>query len=155
MTILANEIEKFLKKLLEENAVLELQRTELAEIFTCVPSQINYVLETRFSEHQGYHVESRRGGGGYIRIVKLAPMQSADLLQLIDKAKDKSFSQFAGYSMINRLMEEGLLSERESRIIKAMLSDYTLYGADDRDLLRGRMLRTVLVNLLRSDIENG
>ena len=72
MGTLADEIERYIKKILEasHDGIVELQRNELALQFSCVPSQINYVLSTRFTTEQGYIVESRRGGGGYVRIVK-------------------------------------------------------------------------------------
>ena len=72
MARLSDMIEEFIKALLEEsNGQLELQRNELADYFECAPSQINYVLATRFSLDRGYYIESRRGGGGYIRIIRL------------------------------------------------------------------------------------
>lgn len=73
MPRLSNIIEEFIKELLEEteDGIVEIQRNELADYFDCAPSQINYVLTTRFTPYMGYYVESRRGGGGYIKIVKV------------------------------------------------------------------------------------
>ena len=68
---LSNIIEEFIKEMLEESREIELQRNELANRFNCVPSQITYVISTRFSPERGYSVESRRGGGGYIRISRV------------------------------------------------------------------------------------
>ncbi len=70
---LSNIIEEFIKEMLAENREIELQRNELANRFNCVPSQINYVISTRFSPERGYSVESRRGGGGDIKITRTAP----------------------------------------------------------------------------------
>ena len=73
-------IEEYLKKVLQEEGKIEIQRNEIAEIFDCVPSQINYVINTRFTMQHGYDVESKRGGGGYIRIVKVQVNNNIDLL---------------------------------------------------------------------------
>ena len=64
-------IEDFIKELFEEEEQIEIQRNDLAQKFNCVPSQINYVISTRFKPSQGYYVESRRGGGGHILIKKV------------------------------------------------------------------------------------
>ncbi|NLK42961.1 MAG: CtsR family transcriptional regulator, partial [Tissierellia bacterium] len=71
---LTNIIERFLKSLIDaqEDGIIEIQRNELAEKFNCAPSQINYVLSTRFTPYKGYYIESRRGGGGYIKIIKVS-----------------------------------------------------------------------------------
>jgi len=158
MSVLANEIEKYLKKCLADSSdgILELRRIELAEIFACVPSQINYVLDTRFANYHGYHVESRRGGGGYIRIVKLAPARENDLseiMAMIDSTMGKQFSLNAGASLIGRLTEEGFLTKREAMLINSQLSAVSSLrlSACDAALLRSVLLRAVLVNLLRND----
>ena len=81
MAQLSDAIEKFIKDLMEEGAQVEVKRNELAQHFGCAPSQINYVLATRFTPDHGYVIESRRGGGGYIRIVRLAATSREELLQ--------------------------------------------------------------------------
>ena len=158
MSVLANEIEKYLKMRLADSSdgILELRRIELAEIFACVPSQINYVLETRFANYHGYHVESRRGGGGYIRIVKLAPARENDLseiMAMIDSTMGKQFSLDAGISLIARLSKEGFLTKRESMLVSSQLSAVSSLRvpAYDAAVLRSVLLRAVLVNLLRND----
>ena len=114
MTTLANQIEAYIKKLLEQSNsnVLELQRNDLAEIFMCVPSQINYVLETRFAPSQGYLVESRRGGGGYLRIIKIVLSTDNQIDQAVKELGGKSVSEQAGESLINNLVEENFLTNR-------------------------------------------
>ncbi len=64
-------IESYIKKILENSEMIEIRRIEMADLFNCVPSQINYVINTRFTIQRGYLVESKRGGGGYIRIAKV------------------------------------------------------------------------------------
>jgi len=151
---LVNNIERYLKKLLASSpkGYLELKRTDLAEMFMCVPSQINYVLETRFTHEQGYLVESRRGGGGYIKIVKLDVSQDEELLNLINSTVGKMVSQQIGEGLVKRLEEEGFLTKREGILIRAIVDRDTLaVDLPQRDLLRGRILRVVLISLLRED----
>lgn len=153
MSTLSNQIEAYLKQLLaaSESGILELKRSDLASAFTCVPSQINYVLETRFSPSQGYMVESRRGGGGYLRIIRLSMENENDLSALLNSAKDQRVSQQSGTKLLERLLEEDFLTKRESMIIAALTSDHTLKGASDPDALRCTMLNNVLQLLLRDD----
>lgn len=153
MSTLSNQIELYLKKLLaaSETGVLELKRSDLAEIFMCVPSQINYVLDTRFSSHQGYMVESRRGGGGYLRIIRLSMDDDPNLGALLASARDKRVSRQSGDKLVERLMEEELLSRREGMLIQAMIADTVLKAGGDSDLLRGNMLNAMLMLLLRDD----
>ncbi|MDO4581996.1 MAG: CtsR family transcriptional regulator [Bacillota bacterium] len=153
MSTLANQIEEYLKKLLSlsETGILELKRSDLAEIFMCVPSQINYVLDTRFSANQGYMIESRRGGGGYLRIVKLAMDTEPNLVGMIKQAKDARISRQSGEKLIDRLYEEGFLSSREAMLVRNLTDDAVLKKAGDAELLRGELLNTVLLLLLRED----
>ena len=81
---MSDVIEEFIKDLLkDENEYIEIQRNELAEHFNCVPSQINYVIQTRFKPSQGYYVESKRGGGGHIKITKVNITKSNYLMHAI------------------------------------------------------------------------
>ena len=83
MAQLSDTIEQFIKALMEQDKQIEVRRNELAQHFGCAPSQINYVLATRFSVNHGYIIESRRGGGGYIRIVRLQPKNGRNLLDTL------------------------------------------------------------------------
>ena len=151
MNTLVDQIENYIKRLLtERNGVVELKRGDLAGTFMCVPSQINYVLETRFTAQQGYMVESRRGGGGYIRIVRLS-LADPQLIDLI-KSKERRISQQNGQLLIKRLVEEEFLTKREGMIILALLDSSVLeVDHPDAESLRGVMLNTLLINLLRED----
>ena len=153
MSTISNQIEVYLKKLLaaSESGVLELKRSDLAGIFMCVPSQINYVLDTRFSSNQGYLVESRRGGGGYLRIIRLSMDQEINLAHLLDNAKNKRVSRQSGEKLIDRLLEEEFLTSREGMLIKSMAEDNVLKDTEDPDLVRGNLLHAVLLLLLRDD----
>jgi transcriptional regulator CtsR len=156
LSTLADQIEKYLKNLLDnkDTGVLELRRVDLAEIFMCVPSQINYVLETRFTNDHGYHVESRRGGGGYLRIIRLSLDPSKRLNDAIQSIAGQQVTHQAGVGLINRLKEEKFLTKREAMLIQAIIENSLLKNCyEGPDFLRGRILQTVLVNILRKDFE--
>ena len=153
MSTLSNKIEEYLKKLLaaSDSGILEIKRSDLAEIFTCVPSQINYVLSTRFSPSQGYMVESRRGGGGFVRIIRLSMDNENNLTAMLETAGQRKVSRQTGEKLIDRLLEEDFLTSREGMIIKAMINDKIL-GTDEKSAaMRGDMLNSVLLLLLRDD----
>lgn len=153
MNNISDLIENYLKQLLAEssNEFVEVQRSDLAMRFSCVPSQINYVLTTRFSAGHGYFVESRRGSGGYIRIVKIPLDQSADLiLNLCDIIGD-SISQADADGVIGRLLEEKFISLREARVMAAAVDGNILrLSMPVRDKLRALLLKAMITTILRS-----
>ncbi|MBC7343389.1 MAG: CtsR family transcriptional regulator [Clostridia bacterium] len=154
MASLADRIERYLKERLAESeqGIIEIQRHCLADTFACVPSQINYVLATRFSPKQGYLVESRRGGGGYVRIVRIPLEGERELRQLIDQSLGRMVSQQAGEGLIERLWEEGFLSQRERLLMRAVIRAESLpLPLPERDLVRASILRSMLLTLLRED----
>ena len=153
MSTLSNQIEEYLKKLLSnsKDGILEIKRSDLAEIFMCVPSQINYVLSTRFSPNQGYMVESRRGGGGFVRIIKLSMDNETNLTAMLETAGQRKVSRQVGEKLVDRLLEEDFLTRREGMIIKSMINDKLLGSDEKADALRGDMLNAVLLLLLRDD----
>ena len=121
---LSDVIEEFIKSLIKQSeGELEFQRNELAEYFECAPSQINYVLATRFSLDRGYYIESRRGGGGFVRIVKLDLDEDDYLLYLINKRIGATISQQEAQDIVTNIMERGIINEREAAIIEAGLLD--------------------------------
>ena len=167
MATLAKQIENYIKQMIDQSdeGFIDIRRSEMAGLFMCVPSQINYLLETRFSNQQGYLVESRRGGGGFVRIIKLSVEGSENLLAMVNRAEGKQVSQKNGEGLIDRLVEEELLTAREGSFIKAMINGNifrelrTTMPVEEKqqtaqeleEILRGRMLHAVLVNLLRTD----
>ncbi len=152
MNNISDLIESYLKQLLSESneEFVEVQRSDLAMRFSCVPSQINYVLTTRFSAGHGYFVESRRGSGGYIRIVKVPLDQGADLiLDLCDIIGD-SISQADADGVINRLLEEKHISRREARLMSAAVDGNILrLSMPVRDKLRALLLKSMIRSILR------
>ena len=141
-------IEEFIKDLFnDENEAIEIQRNELAEYFNCVPSQINYVISTRFKPSQGYYVESRRGGGGHITIRKVNNTKEDYIMHIINNIGkevtsndvDILISDFLSYDIINR---------KEAKLLKVATSDNVLQLSKDvKDQVRARILKNMLINL--------
>lgn len=144
-------IEDFIKELLEEqDEAIEIQRNELAEHFNCVPSQINYVISTRFKPSQGYYVESRRGGGGHIRIEKVNVTQSNYLMHVINSLDNKITSQEVDI-FISNFLSEGIISKKEAKLLKVATSDNVLTVPQEiKDSLRAKIFKNMLVNLVEN-----
>lgn len=148
---LADLIEEYLENLLggAPDGAVEVQRGELAEKFGCAPSQINYVLDTRFTYAQGYLVESRRGSGGYLRIIKL-PAHARELIRRALERVPEAMSQIQAERCILRLHEEGIITAREARLMAAALTRETLgLALPWRDQVRARIFRAMLLALAR------
>ncbi|EAG4093070.1 CtsR family transcriptional regulator, partial [Listeria monocytogenes] len=122
---------------------------EIADKFECVPSQINYVINTRFTMERGYIVESKRGGGGYIRIIKVKMNDKLQLLEaIISMVHDKKVSQSFSEDVILRLLEEEVITKKEARLMVAALDrEVLILPLPDRDILRSRILEAMLVAL--------
>ncbi len=145
---LSNIIEEFIKEMLEENREIELQRNELANRFNCVPSQINYVISTRFSPERGYSVESRRGGGGYIRITRTAPTGEGYIIHAINLIGD-TISYSDASSLVGEIYKLGIINQREAKIILAAISDNVIpVIQSQKGLIRAKILKNILVNLV-------
>ncbi|EAE3795153.1 CtsR family transcriptional regulator, partial [Listeria monocytogenes] len=128
---------------------VEIKRSEIADKFECVPSQINYVINTRFTMERGYIVESKRGGGGYIRIIKVKMNDKLQLLEaIISMVHDKKVSQSFSEDVILRLLEEEVITKKEARLMVAALDrEVLILPLPDRDILRSRILEAMLVAL--------
>lgn len=150
---LSNSIERFLKSLIDiaEDGIVEIQRNELAEKFDCAPSQINYVLTTRFTPYKGYYIESRRGGGGYIKIIKVSIDEYQDINNIIVDTIGEAITKNKAYHIIDGLIEEKLISHQEGDIIKASIGDRALKNANanDRNKLRADILKNILLILIK------
>ncbi|NLZ52923.1 MAG: CtsR family transcriptional regulator [Thermoanaerobacteraceae bacterium] len=157
MANLSDIIENFIKKMFEDmpEGILEIQRNEMANHFQCAPSQINYVLTTRFTLERGYFVESRRGGGGYIRIKKLKIREDEFLNDIIEFIGE-SISGSDAKAIIERLWEEGVITEREMKILCAAVNKYNLpLSPSNRDVIRARILKAVITALLDFEARKG
>ncbi|CCQ98237.1 Transcriptional regulator CtsR [[Clostridium] ultunense Esp] len=152
MPRITNIIERFIKEMLEEteNGIIEIGRNELAEQFGCAPSQINYVLTTRFTPYKGYYIESRRGGGGYIKIMKVGIEEDQDIGNLIINVIGDSITKNKAYHLIEGLREENIISKREEMLMKAAIEDTALASVTTRrNDLRADILKNMLLILIR------
>ena len=148
---LSDSIESFIKTMLnEESTEVELKRNELAEYFGCAPSQINYVLATRFSPDHGYLTESRRGGGGYIRIVRVVESGSRRLMYLINERIGESIGEEECMRLISQLKEQRIVTADEASLMVAAISARAL-GVPVLDtmkgVLRARMMKSMLMTI--------
>ncbi|WP_047999168.1 CtsR family transcriptional regulator [Lactiplantibacillus herbarum] len=142
-------IEKYLKSILADSEHVEIRRSEIAELFNVVPSQINYVIKTRFTIQNGYLVESKRGGGGYIRIEKVNLVDDADVLDTLIQVIGDSITQRDAYAVVQSLYEDEVLSHREAQLI-LVATDHNTLGVTDRDVessLRARIIIGILNHL--------
>ena len=105
-------IESYLKNILENSEIIEIRRAEMAQLFNCVPSQINYVINTRFTFQRGYLVESKRGGGGYIRISKVKISDQHYFLEQLMESFGTEISEANAFGIIQKLFEEKIITER-------------------------------------------
>lgn len=154
MSTLANRIERYIKDMMSatERNCLELKRKDLAEVFSCVPSQINYVLETRFRDEQGYHVVSRRGAGGCFQIIRLEVVDDQELKSLISAVSGSEMSFKTAEGLLGRLLEESILNRNEYMLIMSMIERDSLVAAGEAEnRVRAAMIKNVLVTLLRVD----
>ncbi|KHD44690.1 CtsR family transcriptional regulator [Streptococcus hongkongensis] len=138
----SDSIEEYIKGLLAHSGIAEIKRSLLADSFQVVPSQINYVIKTRFTESRGYEVESKRGGGGYIRIAKVHFSDKHQLIGSMHATLGDRVSQQAFTDTIQLLFDEKLVTEREGNIILAMATDDVL--GEDASSIRARMLYRLL-----------
>ena len=141
-------IEEFIKELLEENdEYVEIKRNELAERFHCVPSQINYVISTRFKPSQGYYVESKRGGGGNIKIRKINNEKSDYLMYIINNIGKEITSNDVDI-LLSDFLTYNIISEKEAKLLKVATSDNVLkLDSKIKDEVRARILKNMLLNL--------
>lgn len=140
-------IEEFIKELFDDEEEIEIQRNDLAEKFNCVPSQINYVISTRFKPSQGYYVESRRGGGGHITIRKVSNTKSDYLLHIINNIGN-TISNGEAEILISDFLTYDLVTPKEAKLIRVATSDNVLdLPKEYRDPLRANILKNMLLNL--------
>ena len=148
---LSDSIEQFIKELLnQESTEVELKRNELAEYFGCAPSQINYVLATRSSPDHGYLTESRRGGGGYIRIVRVVQSGSQRLMYLVNDRIGDSLSEEECLRLISQLKEQMIVTADEAALMASAVSTRALsVPVPDvlKDAMRAKMMKSMLMSI--------
>jgi len=148
-------IEAYLKDVLSKKEQVEIKRSEIANLFDCVPSQINYVINTRFTIQQGYLVESKRGGGGYIRINKVKLLDESKVLARMIKIIGKRISEKDAVSIVQTLYDEDIVTKREGKLMLVAMKK-TLYTGDVTidNLVRANILKTMLANLSYEELED-
>ncbi|MFC6274311.1 CtsR family transcriptional regulator [Levilactobacillus tangyuanensis] len=142
-------IESYLKQILADSQQVEIRRAEIANQFNVVPSQINYVIKTRFTIQDGYVVESKRGGGGYIRIEKVKLLDNLDFIDSLVAAVGDQITRHDGLAIVRSLFEAGAINRRESNIILAAIDKTAIntgnVEVDER--LRAQILISILNHL--------
>lgn len=141
-------IEEYLKNVLLAQEKVEIRRSEIADRFNCVPSQINYVINTRFTVQQGYVVESKRGGGGYIRIMKVNLVDDMDIIDALLEVVPEELSIKQANHILQNLYDNELLSKREAQLLNIAMSKESLTEAEQcSDQLRSNMMKNILTSL--------
>ena len=146
----SDNIEEYIKNLLAQAGIAELKRSEVADFFQVVPSQINYVIKTRFTESRGYIVESKRGGGGYIRIGKIEYSDHHQMLNDFIESIGERVSEQVFDDLLMILLENKLLSQREVNFFASMTQDHIL--GEDAAGIRARILKELLKQMDRKGL---
>lgn len=143
-------IEKFLLDTLGDELSVNFNRNELATYFSVAPSQINYVLATRFTPERGYIIESRRGGGGSIKLIRVSENADDMLVKYIDQTLSDGIEYIKACQILDRLAEDGVYTSSEAQLIKAAISDKALLAPTvSKNKLRGAILKSVLMETLK------
>ncbi|MBQ7386320.1 MAG: CtsR family transcriptional regulator [Ruminococcus sp.] len=145
---LSDMLTEYIMDMINETGDAEIKRNELANHFGCVPSQINYVLTSRFTPEQGYIVESRRGGGGYIRITRVNTDKSASLMHIVNSVGN-SLDRMTAEVMINNLLAVNAINADTARLLASALSDRALSPVEPRgrDIVRASIFKNMILNL--------
>lgn len=142
-------VAKYIIEMLDEqNGCAEIQRNELAGNLGCVPSQINYVITSRFTPEQGYIVESRRGGGGYIRISRVSMDRGTAIMHIINSVGD-SLDKASAEAMLNNMVNRSIIKLNEAKLMATVLSDRSLRSIEQekRETLRADLFKNMLLSL--------
>ncbi len=143
--------QSILELLDEQDGAAEIKRNELASSLGCVPSQINYVITSRFTPEQGYIVESRRGGGGYIRITRISAPKQTMLMHIVNSVGDKLDKRSAEV-MLSNLLERGIIDPLSARLVASALGDraYADVPNEYRDKLRASIFKNMLLTIMNN-----
>lgn len=142
-------IEEFIMSSLDDDDFIELSRNDLAKFFSCVPSQINYVLNTRFTVNRGFLVESQRGGGGYIKLMRVQDNNNNFLKNALEIC-NSPLNMVQAQQLIKNMQERELINAREAEIIKGATSGKALNNPlNIENVLRANILRSVILSLMK------
>ncbi len=147
---LSKEITKMILDMLSDSGTTEIKRNDLAEQLGCVPSQINYVLASRFTPEQGYIVESRRGGGGYIKITRASCTPETLMMHLINSIGD-SMDEKTCRANIQNLYARGILPQQTAQVMSAAISDkaYREIPQELRNTVRASVFKQMLITTMQ------
>ena len=144
---ISDRIEDFIKDMFDDDNSIEIQRNDLAEKFNCVPSQINYVIATRFKPAQGYYVESKRGGGGHILIKKVTNTKEDYILHIISNIGNELAANEVDI-LISDFLTYNIITAKEAKLLKVATSDNVLnVNKDIKYKLRSRIFKNMLLNI--------
>ena len=142
-------IEEFIMTSLDDDGFIELSRNDLAKFFSCVPSQINYVLNTRFTVNRGFVVESQRGGGGYIKVQRVQDNNSNFLINALNLCSNP-ITEIQGNQLLVQMKDRKLLTEREVELLKSAISNKSLNNPINIDnRLRANILSQVIIETMK------
>lgn len=146
---LSEVIEQYIKDMFSDDEdFVEFGRNELAQYFNCVPSQINYVISTRFNPEKGYYVESRRGGGGNVKIKRINVTKDKYVMHII-KSINHDLTQQDAELLIQDLLDYEVISEIEYKLLRVATSDKVLnLPKEYRDAVRTRIFKNMILNLI-------
>ncbi len=146
---ISDVIEEFIMSSLDDDSFIELSRNDLAKFFSCVPSQINYVLNTRFTVNRGFVVESQRGGGGYIKVVRVQDNNSNFLANALDICS-QPLSYAEGNQLLEQMKDRKLITEREMLLIRTAISPKSLNNPINIDnRLRSNVLSQIIIETMK------
>lgn len=145
--LITNEILRMLDD--SSDNIAEIQRNEFAALMGCVPSQINYVLSSRFTPEHGYIIESRRGGGGFIKIKRVSLNRSSAIMHIINSVGE-SIDALSSRILIENCLQSSIITPETAKIFKAVLTDSVMRGIppEYRDILRASLLKQMLLTQL-------
>ena len=147
-------IEEFIMSSLDDDQFIELSRNDLAKFFSCVPSQINYVLNTRFTVNRGFVVESQRGGGGYIKVVRVQDNNSNFLKNALEICS-QPISVLQANQLLEHMKTRNLITTREMELIKSAISPKSLNNPINIDnKLRANIMQQVIIETMKLKEKN-
>ena len=152
--MLFRSIEEFIMNSLDDGQFIELSRNDLAKFFSCVPSQINYVLNTRFTVNRGFVVESQRGGGGYVKVLRVQDNNNNFINNVLNRCL-QPINVVEANQIINQLQERKIITNKEALIISASISAKALNNPINMDnVIRANILKQVIIELIKVKGEN-
>ena len=142
-------IEEFIMSSLDDDEFIELSRNDLAKFFSCVPSQINYVLNTRFTLNRGFVVESQRGGGGYVKVLRVQNSNNK-FIENVLKLCEQPLTFVEGCQILDHMASKKLITEREMRILRGVISEKSLNNPINiNNKIRSNILQQVIIEVLK------